>query len=102
MGDGPLEHSNFSLAGSTDLSRLGSRDGIAKTPCFYWKSCRRFAAVEKQGKSVCRECAERLKGMPYPMRPPTREPLYLTGWELARDLDMIELRRVPASSEPSS
>ncbi len=59
-------------------------------PCFYWKSCRRYAGVEQQGKSVCRPCAERLKGIPYPLRLPTRAPLYHSGWELARDLDMLE------------
>ncbi len=76
MGDGPIAFSN----------------GAGKTPCFYWKSCRRYAAAEKQGKSVCRKCAERLKGIPYPLRAPSRAPLYLTDWELARDLDMLEER----------
>jgi hypothetical protein len=43
-----------------------------------------------------------MKGIAYPLRLPTREPLYRTGWELARDLDMLEERAVPAAADDSS
>ena len=69
----------------------------ASPPCFYWKSCRRLAALEKQGKVVCRACAERLKGVPYPLRVPTREPLYSTGSAAAEALDMVERHSEPTS-----
>lgn len=69
----------------------GERSG--STPCFYWESCRRCAALEKQGRSVCRHCAERLKGIPYPLRAPSRETLYSSGRAAAQDMDMVETRR---------
>jgi len=42
--------------------------------------------MEKNGKSVCTECAGRLKGIPYPLRPPTPNPLYASDAELKRAL----------------
>jgi len=71
-------------------------------PCFYWKSCRRPAAVEQQGKSVCHLCAQRLKGIAYPLRPPSRAPLYQSGWEVARDVDMLEAKDPVASATDDS
>ncbi len=59
-------------------------------PCFFWRRCRRYAAVEKQGKSVCAECARGLRGTTYPLRPPTRESLYLLGHDAAAAMQMIE------------
>jgi hypothetical protein len=78
---------------------LDHRTLDGQAPCFYWKACRRYASVEKQGKSVCRECAERLKGMPYPLRLPSRGSIYQSQWEAARDLDMIEGRRLQRRAE---
>lgn len=57
-------------------------------PCFY--QCGDEAAVEKQGKSVCRGCAARLKGSEYPLREATREPLCRYPSELVNQLGMRE------------
>lgn len=62
-------------------------------PCFYWKSCRRRAELEKGGKSVCRLCAQRMRGFSYPLRLPSREPLYLNAHAAAEAMDMIEPKR---------
>jgi len=59
-------------------------------PCFYWRFCRGRAALEKGGKSVCRRCAASLRGQEYPLRPPTRQPLYLRGRDAAEAMQMIE------------
>ncbi len=63
-------------------------------PCFYWDSCRRAAEIEKNGKSVCRPCAARLKGVPYPLRGPSSLVSY-ERWPrddgLAEQLDMQEM-----------
>jgi hypothetical protein len=50
------------------------------------KGCASVAAVEKQGKTLCRVCAATLKGQEFPLRPPTRTPLYSSASELCRDL----------------
>jgi hypothetical protein len=42
-----------------------------------------------------------LKGIAYPLRPPVRAPLYHSGWELARDLDMLEENRARSSVDDS-
>lgn len=47
-----------------------------------------MADVEKQGKSVCRSCAAGLRGTEYPLREPSREPLYWHPNELVVQLDM--------------
>jgi hypothetical protein len=59
-------------------------------PCFFWKLCRGRAALEKGGKSVCRRCAATLRGREYPLRPPTRQPLYPSGRDAAEAMQMIE------------
>ena len=60
------------------------------TLCFYWKLCRRHAELEKGGKSVCRRCGQRLRGRAYPLRPPSRQPLYPNARACAEALDMVE------------
>ncbi len=64
-------------------------------PCFFWRQCRRPAALEKQGKAVCRECAARLRGLAYPLREPALAPLYANDWEAASALDMLEDEATP-------
>ena len=59
-------------------------------PCFFWNLCQRHAALEKAGRSVCRGCANRLRGREYPVRVPSDESLYLTGRVAAEALDMVE------------
>ena len=59
-------------------------------PCFFWNLCQRRAALEKGGRSVCRACANRVRGREYPLRIPSEESLYLTGRVAAEALDMIE------------
>jgi hypothetical protein len=57
--------------------------------------------MEKNGKSVCTECAGRLKGIPYPLRPPSPNPLYASDAELKRALrtDPPTPRTAPNSAE---
>jgi hypothetical protein len=59
-------------------------------PCFYFAYCRSYAALEKQGKSLCPACARACSGREYPLRVASRLPLYPSGKQLARELDMIE------------
>jgi hypothetical protein len=58
-------------------------------PCFNFGACRRLSEVEHQGKSLCRPCAAKLPGAPYPLRGPSSRPLYDPGEEgtLARQLN---------------
>lgn len=62
---------------------------VIPPPCYFWNVCARPAAMEKAGRSVCRECAGRLAGAEYSLRPPTTESLYLTGRAAAEALDMV-------------
>lgn len=57
-------------------------------PCFFHGECGGTAEIEKQGKAVCRPCAMRIKGVEYPLRAPSREPLYPVPEELERQLGM--------------
>jgi hypothetical protein len=72
----------------------------AAPPCFYWTRCRRHAALEKAGRSVCHRCAATLRGTEYPLRNPCAEPLYRSDRIAAEALDMLEERpeRGPATS----
>jgi len=64
-------------------------NGASAPPCFYFYACRRHAALEKNGKSLCRACAAHAHGREYPLRTPCREPLYLSDREVATALGMI-------------
>jgi hypothetical protein len=59
-------------------------------PCFYWDRCRQRAGLEKVGRSVCRRCAEKLRGAEYPLRNPSAESLYASSRLAAEALDMLE------------
>ena len=63
---------------------------VTPPPCFFWNLCSARATVEKAGRSVCLGCAARLRGVEYPLRRPSLEPLYLTGRAAAEALDMLE------------
>ena len=49
----------------------------AQAKCFYWKVCKNDATLDKEGKSVCRGCADRMHaGQEYALKgrfylPPT-------------------------------
>lgn len=60
------------------------------TPCFFGNLCESRATMEKAGRSVCRACANRLRGREYPVRGASVEALYLTGRAAAEALDMVE------------
>ena len=66
-----------------------SQEEAAAPPCFFSRVCLRRAAIEKAGRSVCRDCAARLRGAEYPLRDPSLQPLYLTGRDAGEALDMI-------------
>lgn len=55
-------------------------------PCFFHRDCGGAAEIEKQGKAVCRPCASGMNGIEYPLRAPSREPLYRVPEELAKQL----------------
>ncbi len=61
---------------------------FAAPPCFFSNLCLQRAAIEKAGRSVCRTCSTRLRGVEFPLRPPSLQPLYLTGRAAAEALDM--------------
>jgi hypothetical protein len=61
---------------------------FAAPPCFFSNVCLRRATIEKAGRSVCVGCSTRLRGVEFPLRPPSLQPLYLTGRAAAEALDM--------------
>ncbi len=63
---------------------------IQPPPCFFVVLCLQRAAMEKAGRSVCILCATHLRGVEYPLRGPSLEPLYLTGRTAAEALDMLD------------
>ena len=65
-------------------------EAFAPSPCFFSRLCGAPAAMEKAGRSVCRACAQRLRGVEYPLRCVPTAPLYLTGRLAAEALDMLE------------
>jgi hypothetical protein len=67
--------------------------GFKAPPCFFHRDCGGVAEIEKQGKAVCRACAGGLSGVQYPLREPSREPLYSKPEELVLQLEMKEGRR---------
>lgn len=71
------------------ISFAAARQPGGMPPCFYFKSCRRRAQIEKHGKSLCRQCAERLKGREYPLRKPSYRPLYINDKEIQEALSMV-------------
>ncbi len=71
-------------------SRSSAQQETGAPPCFFSQVCLRRAAIEKGGRSVCRGCAARMRGVEYPLRDPSLQPLYLTGRDAREALDMIE------------
>lgn len=49
--------------------KLGEEIKGSPTPCFNFAACRGTAVVSKQGKGVCRACAEKMPGVEYPFTP---------------------------------
>ena len=78
-----------------------SQQEAAAPPCFFSQVCLRRAAIEKAGRSVCRGCAARVRGIEYPLRDPSLQPLYLTGRDASEALDMVEID-VPPQKEPDA
>ncbi|HVB35387.1 MAG TPA: hypothetical protein VNJ52_13585 [Patescibacteria group bacterium] len=56
--------------------------------CFFHRHCGNAADVEKQGKMLCRRCATAIPAEEFPLRAPTREPLYRSADDLVRQLGM--------------
>lgn len=74
------------------LAANGSGRAEAR-PCFFHRDCNGTAEMEKQGKAVCRKCAATMNGIEYPLRAPSREPLYRAPEELAKQLGMRASKR---------
>ena len=68
-------------------------NGASAPPCFYFSACRGHAALEKNGKSLCHACAACTRGREYPLRAPSRLPLYLSDRELGEALSLISSPR---------
>lgn len=66
------------------------RPTVTSPPCFFSNLCQAQAEVEKAGRSVCRACANRVRGREFPLRTASKESLYLTGRAAAEALDMGE------------
>ncbi|MDE3136893.1 MAG: hypothetical protein KGL59_09990 [Acidobacteriota bacterium] len=81
---------------SSDRNQLQefAENGFSAPPCFFHRDCGGVAEVEKQGKAICRACASGLSGVEYPLRKPSREPLYSKPEELVLQLEMKEGRRI--------
>ena len=70
----------------------------AATPCFFHRRCGNVAVTEKQGKTLCRSCANSISAEEFPLRAPTREPLYRSTEDLVRQLGM-EMHRMDRRAE---
>ena len=66
---------------------------LSPPPCFYFSSCRSYSELEKQGKSLCRDCASRVNAREYSLRAPTRSSLYRTGRDAAEAMNLLGSRR---------
>lgn len=57
-------------------SKLSVHYFTTTEPCFYHKLCNNYSCCNKQGKGVCRACADSMNGQEYPLKrnwyvPPT-------------------------------
>jgi hypothetical protein len=98
-----MAHLEFRVLPSAAKTKLEppSQQEAAAPPCFFSQVCLRRAAMEKAGRSVCRGCAGRVRGLEYPLRDPSLQPIYLTGRDASEALDMVEID-VPPQSEPET
>jgi hypothetical protein len=81
---------SLTLKVERQANAMNERNRLAP-PCFFSRVCRQPAAVEKAGRSVCQQCAEtRVRGVEYPLRGASAEPLYFTGRAASEALDMVE------------
>jgi len=83
----PTSSETMSLA---DLVSAAFAADHSAPPCFYWNHCGQRATIEKGGRSVCRHCADKLRGAEYPLRNPCAESLYASSQLAAEALDMLE------------
>jgi hypothetical protein len=63
---------------------------IVPPPCYFWNVCTQRAATEKAGRAVCSACANNLNGFEYPLRSPSRSPLYKSGRDVAEAMNIID------------
>lgn len=74
--------------GSANLRRnfFNSKTPIepGPVPCFYFARCKGTSALSKQGRSVCRKCADKMQGVEYPLPTPTRNFALITidRWQM--------------------
>ena len=61
-------------------------------PCFFFGKCKSRAECEKQGKTLCEACAAKLPGQRYPLRAPSRAPIYGHKDEIFRAMDYRDNR----------
>jgi hypothetical protein len=69
---------------------LETADVIGPPPCYFWNVCSQRAAIEKSGRAVCSRCSTNLRGYEYPLRAPSRTPIYKTGRDLAEAMNIID------------
>jgi hypothetical protein len=74
----------------SNLPATALADDVTRTPCFFSQVCRRRTAVEKAGRSVCTECAKRLRGFEYPSRDPTANAVVVSEIDRACAFDPEE------------
>jgi hypothetical protein len=60
----------------------------AAPPCFFHRRCGNLAVTEKQGKTLCRPCADAIAADEFPLRAPSRDPLYWSADDLVHQLGM--------------
>ncbi len=73
-----------------DADSLGKALAGMPSPCYYRRAgCQNASEVEKQGRSVCRACAGFLIGQEYPLRRPTRRPIYPAEHQMREALHIL-------------
>lgn len=78
-----------------DMSAFGearwrAMEVVGNFPCFFHPKEGERAVVEKQGKSVCRNCADGMRGWEFPLRGPKRTTTFDPGFLETKRLDMLE------------
>jgi hypothetical protein len=81
--DNTMPGANLQTQAESQTASFRTQADASAPPCFNWRVCRRRAAVEKCGRSVCRECAAALRGVEYPRRPIRRGPRSTTSFPRA-------------------
>ena len=77
--------------GQRAICRAGTRSLTASAAVLFLGRVRPApSGVEKAGRAVCLRCSINLRGFEYPLRGPSKDPLYVSGREIAEAMNIID------------